>query len=108
PAVCTLEQALHGLHDRSELRVDDVEAALSVATARMVSSEQLQVSSHCIQRRPVLVSKRRRYLADCRHPFRMRETLLRSDQISIGGTQFSRGEVNLLHQCVIQTADLTQ
>src|SRR5919205_1700307 len=104
PAMRSLEQALHALHDRRELGVDDLQTPLRVAAIRMITSEQLQMAVNRIQRRSDFMCERSSHLADRREPFSMRETLLRADQIPVSGAQLSSREMNFLDELVVQTA----
>src|SRR6185369_5003672 len=107
-AMRSFEQALDCLHDRSELRVDDLQTPLRVTATRMIASEQLQVAIDSIQRRPNFVCERSSDLTDCCQPFRVRETLLRANQIPISSAQLGGREVNFSNKLVIQAANLAQ
>src|SRR6185369_12900718 len=96
------------MNDRSELCVDDLQTTLRVATTRMISCQQLQVSIDSVERCADFMCERSSDLTDRRHSFRVQETLLRAYQVSVGCVQFTRSEVNFPHQLIIQTADLTQ
>src|ERR1044072_8628167 len=90
--MCSFEQALHCLHDRTEWCVDDLQSALRVAATRMITSKQLEVPVNRIQRCSDLMSERSSHLANRGQTFRMRQTLLRANQISIRGAQLAGRE----------------
>src|SRR6185369_5765263 len=96
------------MHDGSELCVDDLQTTLRVATTRMISCQQLQVSIDSVERCADFMCERSSHLTNSRHSFGVQKALLRANQVSVSRVQFTRSEVNFLHQLVIQTADLTQ